>query len=144
VRVVVDAMGGDHHPEAPVQGAMEALAALPDADALRVIAAAAVRAPAAGADPLVAAVMLALAAQQRRAEAFDAWLREGQRKIALLAPTLADLEHLERAARARGLPTVWVEDAGYTEVPAGTRTCLGIGPAPSAELDAVTGSLDLF
>jgi PTH2 family peptidyl-tRNA hydrolase len=91
-----------------------------------------------------AAVMLALAAQQRRAEAFDAWLREGQRKIALLAPTLADLEHLERAARARGLPTVWVEDAGYTEVPAGTRTCLGIGPAPSAELDAVTGSLDLF
>lgn len=34
VRLVVDAMGGDHKPQAPVQGAMEALAAVPDLEIL--------------------------------------------------------------------------------------------------------------
>ncbi len=91
-----------------------------------------------------AAVLLTLAGQSHRPEAVAAWLREGGKKIALVVPTLVDLEQLDRAARARGLPTVWVEDAGMTEVPAGTRTCLGIGPSAVAEVDAVTGALDLY
>lgn len=91
-----------------------------------------------------AAVMLSLAAQRRDASAFDAWLAGGQKKIALVVPTLSDLERLERAARGKRIPTVWVEDAGLTEVAPGTRTCLGLGPAPSSELDAVTGELPLL
>ncbi len=91
-----------------------------------------------------AAVMLTLAAQQRRPEALAAWLREGQKKIVLVVPTLAALEQLGRTAKGQGLPAVWVEDAGFTEVPAGTKTCLGLGPAPSADLDRVTGALDLY
>jgi len=91
-----------------------------------------------------AAVLLALEAEKRAPEAFAAWSSTGQKKIALVAPTLTDLESLAREARAKGIPWVLIEDAGLTEVPPGTKTCLGIGPAPSAVLDPITGSLDLL
>jgi peptidyl-tRNA hydrolase, PTH2 family len=91
-----------------------------------------------------AAVLLTRAAERRDPHSLEAWLEEGQMKIALAAPTLADLEALERAARARKIPTVWVEDAGFTEVPPGTKTCLGLGPALATDLDAVTGQLGLL
>ena len=91
-----------------------------------------------------AAVMLTRAAESRNPAALDQWLREGQKKIALVVPTLGELELLDRAARAKGVPTVWVEDAGLTEVAPGTRTCLGLGPARASQVDAITGSLDLL
>ena len=91
-----------------------------------------------------AAVILALAAEHRDPAAFASWSATGQKKIALVVPTLTELEDLERAARARHVPTAWVEDAGLTEVAPGTRTCLGLGPAPTAELNAITGALPLL
>jgi peptidyl-tRNA hydrolase, PTH2 family len=91
-----------------------------------------------------AAVMLTRAAESRNPAALDQWLREGQKKIALVVPTLGDLETLDREARAKGIPTVWVEDAGFTEVAPGTRTCLGLGPARASVVDAITGALDLL
>jgi len=91
-----------------------------------------------------AAVMLAQRAEREAPQALRAWLAEGQKKIALVVPTLADLEAVERRARARGLLTLWVEDAGLTEVPPGTRTCLGIGPARNEQVDPVTGDLALL
>jgi peptidyl-tRNA hydrolase, PTH2 family len=91
-----------------------------------------------------AAVMLVRRAEDRDAPRLEAWLAQGQKKIALVVPTLADLEAIEREARVKGIPTVWVEDAGFTEVPPGTRTCLGLGPALASEVDAVTGGLALL
>ncbi len=91
-----------------------------------------------------AAVMLARRAEEHDHREFEAWYAEGQRKIALVVPTLRDLEEVERRARDAGIPTVWVEDAGLTEVPAGTRTCLGLGPAPDRTLEPVTGALELL
>jgi PTH2 family peptidyl-tRNA hydrolase len=91
-----------------------------------------------------AAVLLALEAKKRHPEWLAAWTAAGQKKIALTVETLAEIEALRRQAAARGLPTVVVEDAGYTEVPAGTKTCLGIGPSPAGEVDAVTGDLPLL
>ncbi|HTT73779.1 MAG TPA: aminoacyl-tRNA hydrolase [Thermoplasmata archaeon] len=91
-----------------------------------------------------AAVLLYERARTRAPGALEEWSRGGQRKIALLAPTLAEMEALERAARGRGIATVWVEDAGFTEVAPGTRTCLGLGPARDAELDPITGTLELL
>jgi peptidyl-tRNA hydrolase, PTH2 family len=91
-----------------------------------------------------AAVMLALEAEHRHAALFKAWEAGGARKIALVVETLDELEQLQRLARARGLPTVIVQDAGLTEVPPGTRTVLGIGPAKSEEVDPITGSLPLL
>jgi peptidyl-tRNA hydrolase, PTH2 family len=91
-----------------------------------------------------AAVMLARRAEAKSRAALDAWLAEGQMKVALVVPTLDELESLERRARGSGIPTVWVEDAGFTEVPPGTRTCLGLGPAPASDIDPITGSLPLL
>jgi len=89
-------------------------------------------------------VMLFQLAEKRDPKSLEAWLRAGQRKIALVVPTLGELEGLERAARARGVLTVWVEDAGFTEVPPGTRTCLGLGPSRNSDLDPLTGELSLL
>jgi peptidyl-tRNA hydrolase, PTH2 family len=91
-----------------------------------------------------AAVLLTDEARRRHADWVEAWTQTGQKKIALVVDTLAELETLRRQAVARGLPTVVVEDAGLTEVAPGTKTCLGIGPAPAGELDAVTGDLALL
>ena len=37
-----------------------------------------------------------------------------------------------------------ITDAGLTEIPAGTKTVLGIGPAPSNLIDQITGDLQLL
>jgi PTH2 family peptidyl-tRNA hydrolase len=91
-----------------------------------------------------AAVMLTRSAERKDPAGLEAWLGEGQKKIALVVPTLAELEALERVARGKRIATVWVEDAGFTEVPPGTRTCLGLGPAPAGEIDSITGELALL
>ncbi len=91
-----------------------------------------------------AAVMLVDSATGRRRDELDAWRAQGQKKIGLVVPTLEELEHLERAARAKGIATVWVKDAGLTEVPPGTITVLGLGPARASELDPITGELALL
>ena len=91
-----------------------------------------------------AAVLLTLDAIKRNPAALDAWTGQGQKKIALSTPTLAEMEELDRRAKRLSLPTVWVEDAGLTEVPPGTRTCLGIGPARATEIDRVTDKLPLL
>jgi peptidyl-tRNA hydrolase, PTH2 family len=91
-----------------------------------------------------AAVMLTRKAESRDRAALDAWLAEGQMKVALTVPSLDELEAIERKARSSGVPTVWVEDAGFTEVPPGTRTCLGLGPALASAIDPITGGLPLL
>ena len=91
-----------------------------------------------------AAVMLAQLAAQHHRKALDAWRKHGQKKIALIVSTLDELEALRRKAMKVGLPTVMVEDAGLTEVAPGTKTCLGVGPAPAHDVDSVTGGLPLL
>lgn len=91
-----------------------------------------------------AAVLLYQEAERRKLPVLRAWLDSGQKKIAVVAATLDEMEALARAARARGLTTVFVEDAGLTEVAPGTRTVLGIGPGGEGEVDRITGSLPLL
>ena len=66
-----------------------------------------------------AAVLLTQDAAKRAPEALRAWSATGQKKIAVVASTLEELETLAREARALGILWVLVEDAGFTEVPPG-------------------------
>lgn len=90
-----------------------------------------------------AAVSCALDAKVHRPKWFSEWFREGQRKVVLRAQDLDELRALrDRAVRAK-LPNAFITDAGLTELPPSTVTCLGIGPAPEGEIDPITGSLPL-
>ncbi|XP_056166877.1 uncharacterized protein LOC115665098 isoform X1 [Syzygium oleosum] len=51
---------------------------------------------------------------------------------------------LREAAESTGLPTFVVTDAGRTQVAAGSRTVLAIGPGPKASVDSITGKLRLL
>ena len=48
------------------------------------------------------------------------------------------------SARDVGLTNSLITDAGLTEVPPGTVTCLGIGPATETKINEITGKLSLF
>ncbi len=75
---------------------------------------------------------------------YDAWLYEGQKKVAVKVPGEKELGELEEAADRLGLPHALIIDRGLTQIPEGTITCLGIGPAPSAMIDRLTGNLKLL
>lgn len=72
------------------------------------------------------------------------WIEEGQAKIALKIPDLETMNILIKEAGTRGIPYYVVEDRGLTQVPPGSITCLGLGPAPSRVLDPLTGDLPLL
>ncbi len=90
-----------------------------------------------------AAVTAALEAKASQPKWFKAWMDEGQKKVVVRARDLQELEELERKALDLKLPSALIEDAGLTELPPGTTTCLGIGPAPNHIVDAVTGHLKM-
>jgi len=83
-------------------------------------------------------------ARERHGKWYQAWWREGQRKVVLRARDLEHLKSLHAKARSLKLPTVLIDDAGLTEVPPGTTTCLGVGPAPEHLIAQVTGNLPLW
>ena len=91
-----------------------------------------------------AAVSCAVSSRRDRTRWYRAWFDEGQRKVVLRAFDLEHLRELEAKARRAGLTAEKVQDAGLTEIPPGTVTCVGIGPAPSNKIDPVTGSLPLW
>lgn len=91
-----------------------------------------------------AAVSAAQDAYVHHKKWWEAWLFEGQRKIAVKVQTEKELGLLEKAADDLGLPHSLIVDRGLTEIPAGTVTCLGIGPAPADKVDRLTSKLALL
>ncbi|MBS7614414.1 peptidyl-tRNA hydrolase Pth2 [Candidatus Bathyarchaeota archaeon] len=82
--------------------------------------------------------------KKRHPQWFRNWMQEGQRKIVLKANSKEELQELEKKAKKLDIPTYLVSDMGLTELPPGTITALGIGPAPSNLIDKVTGTLSLY
>lgn len=55
-----------------------------------------------------------------------------------------ELLKIYEAVKNSGLPHYLVKDAGHTELPPGTITCLGIGPDDDKKIDKITGNLKLL
>jgi PTH2 family peptidyl-tRNA hydrolase len=87
------------------------------------------------------------AAEQTRVnkqEIWRAWLREGQKKVAVKVASEEEILELRRKAVSHSLPHALIRDAGMTELPPGTLTVIGIGPAKTETIDEVTGELKLL
>lgn len=88
-----------------------------------------------------AAVSCTLNARKSHARLVERWLNAGGRKICLKVDDLESLQRYAGQAQAAGLVTYVVKDAGHTEIPAGTVTVLGIGPAPRRAIDSLVSDL---
>jgi PTH2 family peptidyl-tRNA hydrolase len=86
----------------------------------------------------------AAAGSSALADRVAVWQSQGEPIVVLKCDGLDHLRMLQETARAVGLPTAAIRDAGRTEVEPGTTTVMAIGPAPKGEIDAVTGALRLL
>ncbi len=88
------------------------------------------------------AAVAAFMAATRRAK--RKWVDVGMPKVVLKCDGEDALVRLLADARERRIPAELIRDAGRTVLPGGTVTCLGLGPADDAEIDALTGELKLL
>jgi PTH2 family peptidyl-tRNA hydrolase len=67
-----------------------------------------------------------------------------QTKIAVKVPKELEFVELISKAKALGIVYYLVRDAGRTQIAAGSKTVLALGPAPKDILDKITGHLKLL
>ncbi|KAK4056325.1 hypothetical protein OIO90_002769 [Microbotryomycetes sp. JL221] len=72
------------------------------------------------------------------------WERTGQAKIAVKCDSEDDLLVLQATAKSLGVCARSIQDAGRTQVAAGSTTVLGVGPAPVRVINQITGHLKLL
>ncbi|EDO15533.1 hypothetical protein Kpol_479p21 [Vanderwaltozyma polyspora DSM 70294] len=72
------------------------------------------------------------------------WLHHGQAKITLKCPDKETMDELYAKAISLDVNACVIHDAGRTQIAAGSATVLGLGPAPKAVLDQITGDLKLY
>mmetsp|Transcript_11818 Transcript_11818/g.25917 ORF Transcript_11818/g.25917 Transcript_11818/m.25917 type:complete len:189 (+) Transcript_11818:96-662(+) len=82
--------------------------------------------------------------QRQCPSALSAWERTGCAKIAVKCPSEEEMGAILEKAAKKGIPVNLVEDAGRTQIAAGSRTVLGLGPAPVREFEGVTSHLKLM
>ncbi len=73
---------------------------------------------------------------------YERWKREGAKKVVLYVNSKDEL--LKFYDDVIGMPKVLITDAGLTEVPAGTVTVAGFGPAEDGKMNRFFGSLPLL
>lgn len=83
-------------------------------------------------------------AMARRREWFEQWKADGQKKVVVKVGSEAELDEVFRKARSTRLPAAIINDRGLTQLEPGTATCVGIGPCPDEQVDAITGRLKLL
>lgn len=97
-----------------------------------------------GAQCAHAAVLCCENANGKDPNLVKAWLSLGQPKVVLRVNTLSELRTLEREAKKQGVVSGVVQDAGRTQVEAGTVTVLALGPDSVKNIDSITGHLRLL
>ena len=91
-----------------------------------------------------AAVSCALFTKKNNSKWFSKWQNEGAKKAILKVDSTEDFYPLKEKAEKLNIAAFLIEDAGHTEIPAGTKTVLGIGPAPNNLINQITGDLPLL
>ena len=91
-----------------------------------------------------AAVACVLLTKKNKNEWFKKWQNEGGKKAVVKVKSEDDFYPIRESAEELNIATSLIVDAGHTEIPAGTKTVLGIGPAPSNLIDQITGDLSLL
>ncbi|KAL0078313.1 PTH2-domain-containing protein [Phycomyces blakesleeanus] len=82
--------------------------------------------------------------KQGNLEILRAWEYSGQAKVALKADSEEMLDELQAIALSLNLTAQSIRDAGRTQIAAGSKTVLGIGPGPIELINEVTGRLKLL
>lgn len=79
-------------------------------------------------------------------EIFDKWFNYGldQTKIILAVDNIDELISIFDEVYKSELPFALIWDKGKTEIPAGTLTCMAIGPANTNAVDKITRNLRLL
>lgn len=91
-----------------------------------------------------AAVNCAFASKKKDPKSFDKWYSEGQKKVVLKVDSLDKIFEIKAVADANGIINSVISDAGRTEIPAGSITCIGLGPNAESVLDKITGELSML
>ena len=74
----------------------------------------------------------------------EKWEREGSKKVVLRVENEAELIKFQEFAREKKIPNFLVIDAGLTQIPRATITCLGLGPAEDEKIDELVKNLKLL
>ena len=90
-----------------------------------------------------ASVTATLKSGEHRPATLDSWLKSGQKKVCLKS-SYDDLIELESKAKANGIQTVRITDAGKTQIPSGSLTVIAFGPDNEDILHGLTGHLKLL
>ncbi|KAL2259487.1 hypothetical protein VTK26DRAFT_6828 [Humicola hyalothermophila] len=93
---------------------------------------------------LLAAAQSSSSSSSTAAKLLRQWERHGQAKIAVQVKSEEELLVLQAKARSLGITAEVICDAGRTQIASGSRTVLGVGPAPKSVVDQVTGELKLL
>ena len=72
------------------------------------------------------------------------WEIGGQQKVVLKCADTTELLKLYENAKALKLVATLIQDAGRTQVKAGTYTVLALGPSTCEQIDSITGHLKLL
>ncbi len=72
------------------------------------------------------------------------WEQEGGKKVVVKVADLKELYEYLELIKATDMPYFLVRDAGHTELPESTVTCLGIGPDEDEKIDKITQDLKLL
>ncbi|MGZ4857750.1 MAG: aminoacyl-tRNA hydrolase [Methanobacteriaceae archaeon] len=72
------------------------------------------------------------------------WELEGGKKVIVQVNSKEDLFQVYEQVKAAGIPSFLVTDAGHTELPPSTVTCLGVGPDEDEIIDKITQDLKLL
>lgn len=83
-------------------------------------------------------------AQKTCPQILKRWSRSGCAKIAVKVESEPELMEIRKQAILKQFNICLIRDAGRTQIEPNSKTVLAIGPAPSREIDRITGHLKLL